>query len=61
MMLDFVDCEPTLTTSFRSSSINVNSQQAMYQALVDFVQAEWVDGPCEGGQICESSQASQYV
>lgn len=27
--------------------------KAMYTALVDFVQTEYVNGPCEGGQSCE--------
>ncbi len=29
------------------------AQQAMYKALVDFTQTEYVEGSCEGGQACE--------
>lgn len=30
-----------------------DQQQAMYTAIVDFVQAEYVNGPAESGQSCE--------
>jgi exportin-T len=36
-----------------SEPLAVEAQQAMSSALVDFVRAEWVDGPRENGQTCK--------
>jgi hypothetical protein len=39
--------------SRRSESIPADHLRAMYDALVDFVKVEWIEGPCEGNQSCE--------
>lgn len=37
----------------RSDVVSAEAQQATYQALMEFVRTEWIEGPCEGGQPCE--------
>lgn len=39
-------------TGCRAAALSPNAQQSIYRALVDFVQTEWVEGPCESGQSC---------
>lgn len=34
--------------------MSAEAKQAMYKALLDFVQTEYVEGSCEGGQACKS-------
>jgi hypothetical protein len=37
----------------RAESLTSDAKRAMYQGLLDFVQTEFVEGTCEGGQACE--------
>ena len=37
----------------RSEKINQDQLRAMYDALVDFVKVEWVEGSCEGDLPCK--------
>lgn len=39
----------------RAEAIGPEAFQAMYDALVSFVRTEWVEGPCEGDQTCQSA------
>ncbi|KAK8849681.1 hypothetical protein IAR55_005016 [Kwoniella newhampshirensis] len=45
-------CEQVVDTVLtqKPQVMAVDAQQAMYTAIVDFIQAEYVQGPCEGGQ-----------
>ncbi|ORY34741.1 armadillo-type protein [Naematelia encephala] len=45
-------CEQVVETVLihKPEVMNADNQRVMYQALVDFVKTEWVDGPGEGGQ-----------
>jgi len=37
----------------RADVVSAEAQQATYQALMEFVRTEWIDGPCENGQACK--------
>jgi hypothetical protein len=37
----------------RAEVISAEAQQATYQALMEFVRTEWIDGPCENNQACK--------
>jgi exportin-T len=37
----------------KPETMSPESQKAMYDAIVDFVRVEYVEGSCEGGQPCE--------
>lgn len=39
----------------RADVVSAEAQQATYQALMEFVRTEWIDGPCENGQACKLS------
>ncbi|RXK35182.1 hypothetical protein M231_07553 [Tremella mesenterica] len=45
-------CEQVVETALltKLQVMTPSSQQAIHNALVEFVQVEWVNGPCEGGQ-----------
>ena len=43
----------------RSDVISAEAQQATYQALMEFVRTEWIEGSCEGGQACTSLSPGQ--
>ena len=42
----------------RAEVVSAEAQQATYQALMEFVRTEWIDGPCENNQACELAEAS---
>lgn len=37
----------------RADVVSAEAQQATYQALMEFVRTEWIDGPCENDQACK--------
>ena len=37
----------------RAEVVSAEAQQATYQALMEFVRTEWIDGPCENNQACK--------
>ncbi|KAK6908461.1 hypothetical protein I203_102463 [Kwoniella mangroviensis CBS 8507] len=43
-------CEQVVDTALTQSDIPSEAQKAMYTAIIEFVETEYVQGPCEGGQ-----------
>ncbi|WWC65824.1 uncharacterized protein I303_108446 [Kwoniella dejecticola CBS 10117] len=43
-------CQQVVDTTLTQNEMSAESQKAMYTAVIDFVQTEYVQGPCEGGQ-----------
>ena len=37
----------------RAEVVSAEAQQATYQALMEFVRTEWIDGLCENNQACK--------
>jgi len=41
----------------RAEVVSAEAQQATYQALMEFVRTEWIDGPCENNQACKLNRS----
>ena len=41
----------------RAEVVSAEAQQATYQALMEFVRTEWIDGPCENNQSCKLNRS----